>query len=76
MEGHQPRYSWKLFALLVLGGAGLGLFAVGVTGHTASWLFIAFGLGAVVVSLLGLWILQTEQIKAASKTRSRKRDAG
>lgn len=75
MEGHQPQYSWKMLALLVLGGAGLGLFAVGVTGNTASWLFIASGSGAVVISLLGVWILQAQQFKAASKTRRPKRDS-
>jgi hypothetical protein len=47
----------KLLALLILGGAGLGLVAVGVT--TAwGWTLLVPGFIALLVSLLGVWIIQ------------------
>lgn len=52
-----PPPSIKQLALLVLGGAGLGLIAVGVT--TAwGWTLLVPGVVALVVSLSGLWIVQ------------------
>lgn len=47
----------KLLALLVLGGTGLGLIAVGVT--TAwGWTLLVPGFIALLVSLWGAWVIQ------------------
>lgn len=52
-----PRPSIKLAALLVLGGIGLGLVAVGVP--TAwGWTLFVPGFIALVLSLSGFWIIQ------------------
>jgi hypothetical protein len=57
-----PPPSIKLVALLVLGGAGLGLVAVGVT--TAwGWTLLVPGVVALLASLSGLWIIQRERDK-------------
>ncbi len=57
-----PPPSSKLVALLVLGGAGLGLVAVGVT-TPWGWTLFAPGFIALVVSLLGAWIIQESRDK-------------
>jgi hypothetical protein len=52
-----PHPPVKLLALLILGGAGLGLVAVGVT--TAwGWTLLVPGFIALLVSLLGMWFIQ------------------
>ena len=52
-----PPPSIKLVALLMLGGTGLGLMAVGVT-TTWGWALFIPGLVALLVSLLGAWTIQ------------------
>ncbi len=52
-----PPPSFKLVALLVLGGVGLGLIAVGVT-TPWGWTLFAPGFIALLVSLLGAWRIQ------------------
>ena len=62
MGREPPPPSFKLVALLILGGAGLGLIAVGVT--TAwGWTLFAPGVIALLVSLLGAWIIQKSRDK-------------
>ncbi len=56
MKRAAPTYPRKLFAFLVLGGAGLALIEVGVTGHTG-WTLIIPGVVAVLVSLIAAWAL-------------------
>jgi len=58
-----PPPSIKLIALLMLGGAGLGLVAVGVT-TTRGWTLFVPGFGALLVSLLAAWII----LKSRAKT--------
>ncbi len=62
MGAQPPRSSVKLVALLVLGGVGLGLVAVGVT--TAwGWTLLVPGFIALVLSLSGVWIIQQSRDK-------------
>lgn len=57
-----PPPSIKLVALLLVGGAGLGLIAVGVT--TAwGWTLCVPGLIALLLSLPGLWVTQQRRDK-------------
>ena len=63
MVPEPPRPSIKLIALLVLGGAGLGLVAVGVT-TTWGWTLFVPGLIALLVSLLGAWVIQQSRDKS------------
>ena len=57
MGPEPPPPSIKLLALLVLGGAGLGLVAVGVTTEWG-WTLLVPGFIALLVSLIGAWIIQ------------------
>jgi hypothetical protein len=57
MDAKPPPPSIKLVALLIFGGAGLGLIAVGVT-TTWAWTLFIPGLVAVLLSLHGTWIIQ------------------
>ncbi len=57
MGAKPPPPSIKLVALLILGGAGLGLMAVGVT-TTWGWTLFIPGLVALLVALVGAWIVQ------------------
>lgn len=57
-----PPPSTKLLVFLILGGAGLGLVAVGVV-TPWGWRMFAPGLVAVVVSLVALWIIFSERDK-------------
>lgn len=51
------RPPFQLIILLVLGAVGLALVAVGVvTQH--GWRFIVPGFAALVVSLVGAWVIQ------------------
>jgi hypothetical protein len=47
----------RLVLLLVVGGAGLALFAVGVV-TAAGWALIVPGFVALLVALPGVWIIQ------------------
>ena len=47
----------KLVVLLVLGAIGLALFAVGIV-TAAGWALIVPGCLALLVSLLGAWLIQ------------------
>ena len=58
----------QLMALLMLGGAGLGLVAVGVT--TAwGWTLFVPGLIALLVSLLGAWVILQSRDKPLRGSR-------
>jgi hypothetical protein len=54
MCGRPPPPSGRLVALLILGGAGLGLIAVGVTTQWGWTLFVP-GFVALLIALPGLW---------------------
>jgi hypothetical protein len=57
VNGPAGRPPLKLVILLIIGAVGLGLFAVGVTGHTG-WTLIVVGLLLLVASIPGLWRIQ------------------
>jgi hypothetical protein len=57
-----PRPSITLVALLVLGGAGLGLLVVGVITPWGWTLFVP-GSVALVISLVGTWTIQRSRDK-------------
>ena len=57
MGPEPPHPPVKLIALLIIGAAGLGLVAVGVT--TAwGWTLLVPGFIALLVSLLGAWVIE------------------
>lgn len=62
MGSEPPPPSVKVVALLIVGGAGLGLLAVGVT-TTYGWTLFVPGFIALLVSLTGLWIIQRSRDK-------------
>ena len=62
MGTQPPPPSLKLVALLVLGGVGLGLVAVGVT-TPWGWTFLVPGVVALVLSLSGVWVIQQSRDK-------------
>jgi hypothetical protein len=57
VNGPAGRPPLKLVILLIISAVGLGLFAVGVTGHTR-WTLIVVGLLLLVASIPGLWRIQ------------------
>ena len=62
MGSEPPPPSIKLVALLILGGAGLGLVAVGVT-TSWGWTLFVPGFVALSVALPGLWVIQKSRDK-------------
>jgi hypothetical protein len=53
----------RLVALLVLGAVGLALLAVGVV-TTQGWVLIVPGVVALMVSLAGVWLIQSSRDRA------------
>jgi hypothetical protein len=62
MGREPPPPSIMLVALLILGGAGLGLVAVGVV-TALGWRVLVPGFIALLVSLAGAWAIQRSRDK-------------